>query len=164
MFKGLVLISALGAAGCGPAWQVCTGQCPTVSGTYSIQTNALAGSCSFQPYLLGPTVVLTQRASEVSTTLVDPTASFPVSLAGSVLVPPAGTSSDSVAQVRMNAQAARGVSSNSTSIDAFEVRLHASVLTAGILSGSLETTSLGENPNDPPCDFVLQFGAQWVGP
>jgi hypothetical protein len=164
MFKCFVLILGLGAAGCGPAWQVCTSNCPAVSGTYSIQTNALSGTCSFQPYLLGPSIVLTQQGSEVSTALLDPTTAFPVSLAGSVLVPPTGSNQQALAEVQMQAQAARDLSSNSTSLDAFEVRFHAAVLTGGVLSGSLETAALGENANDPPCDFVLQFGARWAGP
>jgi hypothetical protein len=163
MFKGFFFVFAVAGAGCGPAWQVCTANCPSVSGSYAVQTVSLNGQCTFQPYLLGPTAALAQQNAQVSTALIDPTTPFPLTLEGNVLVPPAA-SQDAVAEVQMQAQSARAVTANTAALDSFELRFQASLLAGGVLSGNLSTTSLGQNTSDPACVVNEQFSARWTGP
>jgi hypothetical protein len=163
MFKRFLVVSVVAGAGCGPAWQVCTANCPSVSGSYAVQTDSLNGECAFQPYLLGPTVALAQQEAQVSTALIDPTTPFPLSLEGNVLVTPAN-SQDAVAEVQMQAQSARAISSNAAALDTFELRFQASLLAGGVLSGSLSTSSLGQSGSDPACVVNEQFSARWMGP
>lgn len=146
--------------GCGTSWQVCTGTCPVVAGEYAVQSNTLAGACDFAPYLLGPSISLTQVTSNsAQTSLVDPTQSFPVQLTGDVLVPE-GSSDETIAAVEMQSQVTRLLSADSSSLDTFSLRFQADLSTGGHLSGQLQTTDLGTVSGDQPCVSTIVFSAQ----
>ena len=75
--------------GCGSEKRLCDGNCPDVSGTFSLLSPQPLGSCGFASYLPPPTLTLTQSdgGRHVTTQLIDPTNQLLVSFEGNVFAP-----------------------------------------------------------------------------
>jgi hypothetical protein len=81
----LLVTAAIFAAGCENA-ELCDGNCPDISGLYSVDMVTLSGACSFSALTLGPTIELQQSdgGRRVFAQFIDPLNKLPMLIAADV--------------------------------------------------------------------------------
>jgi hypothetical protein len=86
---GWAWLVGLLVVGCGSERDICDGNCPDVSGTFSLVSVEPLGDCSFATYLPPPMLTITQSGDgrHVTTQLIDPVNQLLVSVQGNVLEP-----------------------------------------------------------------------------
>jgi hypothetical protein len=88
----LAVIGVL-AAGCTES-SVCIGKCPDISDSYAVQVQTTSGVCDFTPWLVPPTITVTQtpQGDRVSIPIIDPVNQLTVTLLADVRIPTNGGS------------------------------------------------------------------------
>lgn len=86
-------VLALAASGCDTSQTPCNQSCPDISGVFSIEETTPSGACGFTPYLLAPSVRISQshQGRQATMSLIDPTTQLEVPLSGDVYGPGPGT-------------------------------------------------------------------------
>jgi hypothetical protein len=86
------VLLALVTGGCDTSRKPCEGNCPDLSGVYSIRDTVSVGECGFTPYLLAPSLDFQQadEGRELAFQIIDPTTQLAVPLSGDVYAPREG--------------------------------------------------------------------------
>lgn len=153
------MVGAWALSGCGGE-QPCRGGCPDISGAYQVEASAVAGECSFTPWLVGPTLVLTQTAdgATISTEVIDPVNQIPVTLTGDVFTPTATETT-----FRMRGQTHRQDTQRSDLTSRFELRFNGTVLHGRALNGTFNMVQLGQG-EEPGCQLFLTLTGDRADP
>ena len=135
---------ALLASGCGGSTD-CNGSCPSIAADYAVQTSTLDRSCDFQPWLLPPTVTISQAgaSSHVTLSVIDPANQVEVPLTAEMRVPNNGKA---VAELEGSQWAQRQSGLASTDLPTVRITVSGSVTESNgrrWLELSLVTTELG---------------------
>ncbi|MHB8875520.1 MAG: hypothetical protein ACYC8T_17690, partial [Myxococcaceae bacterium] len=117
-------------------------------------------TCSFEPYLLGSSLVIDQSedTSTLSASIIDPVNQLILPLTGYLVVPPDGA----VAILSLRAQTTRQATHLSQAV-LLEVDLHATVFDADDhrrLDGDLTTTNLPLPDGGTVCTVMIPFNAR----
>ena len=135
---------ALVASGCDTSQTPCSQTCPDISGVYSIEETTPTGDCGFSPYLLAPSVRISQshQGRQVTMQLIDPTTQLEVPLSGDVYGPGPGTP-ELLGSFRVDSRTTRLARRDSDQLVTLTVTAAGSVSLVGgrrLLSATLTTT------------------------
>lgn len=153
-------------AGCGSGQRVCDGNCPDVSGSFSLLQTMPMGECAFASYVPPPTLTLTQSddGRHVSTQLIDPINQLLVSMVGNVLAPDA---SDKHGNFRIETQLLRQASRTDSRLYSLEVIFTGSVARTdgGGATLSSTLTEVQQQPGDGAgCTITISLPGRMGGP
>ncbi|HEX8536711.1 MAG TPA: hypothetical protein VF664_04555 [Cystobacter sp.] len=140
-----VVLLALVASGCDTSQAPCSGNCPDISGVYSIESTTPAGDCGFSPYLLPPSVRVeqTREGRGVLFHVIDPTTQLVVPLSGDVYAPAPGEDEGLLGSFRIDSRTTRLAHSGGDQLVTLDVAVMGSVSLVEdrrVLTATLNTT------------------------
>ncbi len=162
------------AVGCGETPPPCD-PCPSIGGTYVIETASTTGECDFTPMLIDGSLVLAQepddRGSEVLTHITDPVTVKQFFISGDVLEPASRDPDDAIAGLAMNAETVRQATQLEPRLVTLLIHLGGTIQEDEEgeirLSGSLTTTDISSPPPGAEemiasCNVTVSFSAVLV--
>jgi hypothetical protein len=130
MVRAALALAVVGwTAGCGQRVETCAENCPRLAGQYAIEDSTLQGACAFTPYVVAPTLTLTQpgQGAQLSAELLDPVNRVPVQLTGRVLRGEEGATEEE-GSFHLTARVVRQASSGADQLVTLDLNLTGTVL------------------------------------